>query len=426
MARESLQRFMPSRHLRILVVVLCLLVLAPRKTKAEDRVDLTLGYYLEDHARVEVWSPGLLWETNLSERTTMRVQGIYDVVSGASPTGAPMTYKTKSVTRFIDAKTSVTGIIGFNAVAGPTPMSGGSAPIYGTITSTKKVAQTVLVPYGKPFLPMQSFDDQRIGVHTEIEHRERDWVYTGGIAYGNESDYESLALSGTVAREFNEKATIVSLSASLGRDWVLNPGDQRWEDKDIIEGLVSVAQTIDRNTQLTISGTLGQASGYLDDQYKYASVDDLIVHENRPGVRDKRIAFLMLNHCFEKLNGSLEASYRFYNDSFGIDAHTLEFAWYQNLGKHWVVAPSLRWYSQSAADFYATKFTGKPEFYSADYRLSKLTTVTYGLKLVWKPTHNKNISLSYDRYEMDGRDGVTPGEAYPKANMLSLGVKLWY
>lgn len=407
--------------------MLCLLLLAPRRSKAEDRVDLTLGYYLEDHHRVEVWSPALLWETNVGERTTLRLQGIYDVVSGASPTGAPLTRKTKAVTQFIEANTTTSGVVGYQTVSGPSPLPGGSTvPVYGTVTTTQRVKQTVFVPYGKAFLPMQSFDDQRLGLNLSLEHRLRDWVIGGGVAYGDESDYESLALTASVGREFNEKATIVTLSGSYGHDWVLNPAIDGWDDKDIAEGMLSVAQTINKHTLLTVSGTLGEASGYLDDQYKYASLNDAIVHEQRPGVRDKRILFLLLNHDFEKLHGSLEASYRYYNDTFGIDAHTLGLAWYQSLGKHLVVAPSLRWYAQSAADFYSTRFTGNPEFYSADYRLSKLTSWTYGLKLLWKWSDTKNISLSYERYDMHGADGMTPGEAYPKANIITLGVKLWY
>ena len=165
----------------------------------------------------------------------------------------------------------------------------------------------------------------------------------------------------------------------------------------------------------------------MDDQYKYASVDGLIIPEHRPDKRDRRVGFIMLNHMFKPLNGSLEASYRYYNDSFGVTANTLGLAWYQNIGKNWVVSPSFRYYEQSAADFYAPQFTGKPEFYSADYRLAKLSSLTYGLKVIWKASDRCQVSLGYDRYVMSGRDGgATSDDAFPSANIFALGVKLWY
>ena len=96
---------------RVAVLSMCLLVMPVRRALAEERVDFTLGYYLEDDNRVEVWTPALLWEADLNRSTVIRVQGIYDVVSGASPTGAPMTRKTREVTQEVvtTASTSACG-----------------------------------------------------------------------------------------------------------------------------------------------------------------------------------------------------------------------------------------------------------------------------------------------------------------------------
>lgn len=411
---------------RPLILAALLLTLPVRRVLAEDRVDLTLGYYIEDHHRVEVWSPALLLETDINPSTVMRLQGIYDVVSGASPTGAPVTRKIRTVTKEIITTQSTTVVTGFNTISGATGIPSTQVPITGTVSKSTKTLQTSIVPYGRPYLPMQDFDDQRLGLNLEFEHYAKDWIYTGGVAYGNESDYESVAGTLKVSRELNHKDTVLSLGASLGHDWVLNPTLHEWDGKDIIESILSVAQVIDTKTLLTLSGTLGTSWGYLDDQYKYASVDDVIVHEKRPDARDKRIAMLMLNHAFDSLNGSLEASYRFYNDSYGIAAHTLGFAWYQHLGKYLVLSPSVRYYEQSAADFYAVKFTGPRPIFSSDYRLSSLDSVTFGLKLLVKFSERFNFTVAYDRYAMHGQDGQTPGEAYPKANIFTAGFKLWY
>ena len=411
---------------RSLLFALLLSILPLRRIMAEDRVDLTLGYYVEDHHRVEVWSPALLLETDINPSTVMRLQGIYDVVSGASPTGAPMTRKTKVVTKQIVTTQTSSVVTGFNTISGPTGVPSTQVPIFGTVSKSTKTVQTTIVPYGPEFLPMQDFADERLGLNLEFEHRRNDWLYTAGVAYGNESDYESLMGSLKVSREFNNKATVVGLGASFGHDWVLNPTLHEWDGKDTLESLLSVSQVINRKTLLTISGTLGTSWGYMDDQYKYASLNDAIVHEKRPDARDKRILMAVLNREFDCLNGSLEASYRLFNDSYGINAHTFGLAWYQHIGKYFILAPSVRYYEQSAADFYAVKFTGNPSVFSSDYRLSKLDSVTYGLKLLVKFSDRFNFTLAYDRYAMHGQDGQTSGDAYPKANIFTAGFKLWY
>ena len=396
-----------------------------RRSLAEDRVDFSIGYYVEDHHRVEVWSPVLLWEADLNRSSIIRVQGVYDVVSGASPTGAPLTRNTKAVTQTANTTQNGVGIVGYNVVSGPSGTK--RTPIYGTVSQTAKTQQTVYVPYGEPFLPTHEFHDERMGLNLELENRVGDWLLDNSVSFGQESDYESVSGTVKVGREFNHKATVLSAAVSFGHDWVERRALNRWDGKDSVEGLLSVAQVINTTTLLTVSGSLGSASGYLDDQYKYASVNNAIIPEHRPDHRERRVAYVMLNHMFEPLHGSLEASYRFYNDSYGIDANTFGLTWLQNIGKHWVVAPSVRYYEQSAASFYAPQFTGKPEYYSADYRLARLSTFTYGLKVVWKQSDRLQFNIGYDRYSMQGRDGgLTPAAAFPSANIFTMGVKVWY
>lgn len=419
-------------RLRPWLLALLLLALPVRRSVAEDRVDFTVGYYLEDHHRVDVWTSALLWETDVTPHTIIRLQGVYDVVSGASPTGAPLAQKTKTQTKEVTTSTGTGGaqvITGYNVISGPTGTAPTYVPIFATVgPEATTTTQTEVVPYGKKYLPVQEFEDERLSLNWELEHQLGGWIFTGGAAYSEEADYKSMAGTVKVGREFNHKATLLSLGASLGHDWVLHAeeDESRWEDKDIVEGQLGLVHAINPKTLLTLTGTLGSSEGYLNDQYKYASVDDEIVREQRPDSRDKRIALVMVNRAVDTLNGSAELMYRFYTDSYGVDAQTVGFTWYQKLGKRFILAPSLRYYEQSAADFYATEFTGAPKIYSSDYRLSKLATLTAGLKLIWKAYDKFTISLAYDRYSMWGRDGATSNEAYPDANVVTLGFKLWY
>jgi hypothetical protein len=134
------------------------------------------------------------------------------------------------------------------------------------------------------------------------------------------------------------------------------------------------------------------------------------------------------------LHGALEASYRFYRDTFGTTSHTLGATWLQKIGERFVLSPSLRYYQQSAADFYRITLDGtsivpglRPNpagpFYSADYRLAKLQTWDYAVKAVWKVSDAWQFDAAVEHYEMQGRDGFTLASAFPRAKMVTLGAR---
>ena len=49
-----------------------------------------------------------------------------------------------------------------------------------------------------------------------------------------------------------------------------------------------------------------------------------------------------------------------------------------------------------------------------------------GLKIVVKVTDNVWLDAGYKRYEMAGLDSITASDVYPKANVFSGGVILWF
>jgi len=118
-------------------------------------------------------------------------------------------------------------------------------------------------------------------------------------------------------------------------------------------------------------------------------------------------------------------SYRYYNDSFGIQAHTAGIAWYQKIGSKLIVRPAVRYYVQSAADFYDTQFTGDPVFYSSDYRVSEMSAWGYGVKLIWRPVDRLSLDVAVDHYVQEGLDGVTADDMYPNALSVMAGVRIW-
>lgn len=376
-------------------------LLQMRRAEAEDRVDFKYLWYSEEHDRVTVWGPSFLLEKDLSSRLNLKIEGIYDVISGASPTGAPTPAQIK---------------IG-SAGRTYSVVSGASTRAASTSSNTKGVVPSDFI------LPTQRFNDARLGVNAELALRNGDYLYTGQIAFSSETDYTSIAPTLKVAREFNQKNTVVSAGVSFNHDDVDAIATHSTETKEGVQLFLGATQALDPKTVLSVNFTAGFSSGFLSDPYKVAWVSGSLMSDKRPSRRDDQIALVSLTHAVDSLKGSAEVSYRYYRDSFGVSGHTASLAWYQKIGRTLVLKPSIRYYQQDAADFYAVMFTSTPEFYSADYRLSNAASLSYGLKAVWTPRDSYSVDFGYERYTMWGRDKITSSSAYPDANIFTVGLR---
>ena len=78
-------------------------------------------------------------------------------------------------------------------------------------------------------------------------------------------------------------------------------------------------------------------------------------------------------HFFTGANAALHADYRYFDDDWGVGSHTLDLAWYQNVGALTQVIPFLRYYTQGEADFFYQSGLCRPALF-----LTGLSTV-----LVW-------------------------------------------
>ena len=103
------------------------------------------------------------------------------------------------------------------------------------------------------------------------------------------------------------------------------------------------------------------------------------------------------------MNAALHADYRFYSDDWGIDSHTLEFAWHQNLANGHRLVPSLRLYSQTAADFYDV-LHDQPRadgLRTTDYRLSEFGAMALALRW-YRDAGDWSFNVGVEHYTSDG------------------------
>lgn len=100
----------------------------------------------------------------------------------------------------------------------------------------------------------------------------------------------------------------------------------------------------------------GQAGGNASADYVYdAQIVALL--EERPDLRNQGTLNLRYVQHISATDAALHLNYRYFQDDWGIRAHTLQTEWVQPVGDSWTLSPRLRYYTQSAADFYTPYLT---------------------------------------------------------------------
>ncbi len=358
-----------------------------RILRAENHVDYRYEYYDETGDRMKIETHSVYFEQKLTDAVVAKGELVYDGISGATPRG---THNWNG--DFVN---------GFK------------------VGSIKK----------------DRVWDLRRAANIELDWKLGRQTLTPGFAYSKEHDYESYGISLSDAIDFNDKNTTLQFGVSHNFDSVTRTGNPVWHGKDSTEAIIGVTQLLSPKDVLDVAFTFGNDSGYLRDPYRYAEQYleffpgigfGTAIDEVRPSHRNKEILFTSLTHHFDSLDASLEGSYRFYNDSFGVTSQTIGLNWHQWLGKHFMVEPLARFYYQTSASFYSPLFTGPlPTFYSSDYRLSEFYSTDVGLQATAIINDHLRVTAGYHRYEMNGLDNTT-SDMYPKANVFTVGFSiLW-
>lgn len=362
---------------RFFLLVGGLASLLPGRSRADDHVDYRYEYYSEESKRITVNTHSVYFEQRLIDAIAAKGELTYDAISGATPTGAQ-----------------------------PSPHER---------------------------VPMVKLTDERRAADIGFDLKWAPQTITPQFAYSKESDYESRAVSLSDAFEFHQKNTTLQVGASHNFDRVLDASSPRvWRHKNTTAAVIGISQLLSPKTVLSINGTYETESGYLSDPYRLATFDTFrfAFHERRPEHKTTEIMLLSLQQYVEPAKGSIEGSYRFYHDSYNVDSHTVELIWHQHVGKRVMLEPLFRFDEQSAASFYAVSFPGitpgPKGFFSSDYRLSELYTLDYGARATVIATDWLRFNVGYHRYEMYGLDGKTASGMYPKANVVTVGLQLWF
>jgi hypothetical protein len=262
---------------------------------------------------------------------------------------------------------------------------------------------------------------------------------TFGTSYSQESDYisRSASLQGSLSTE--DKNTTFTYGGSFTDDTiklnapnvVASKKQDADEQKRVVAGLIGVTKVLSRSDIVQLNLGYSNGNGYYTDPYKDPDL--------RPRDRNIMTVLTRWNHHFNSTDGTVRVSYRYYTDTFGIQAHTLGAEYVQPLQHGWTLTPELRLYTQNEADFYIATSAAEmanpsiptpppagAQYYTEDQRLSAFGAVTAGLKVSKQLSKDWQVDLKIEKYEqrenwsLNGKGD--PGVAAFHARSVQAGV----
>jgi len=350
---------------RIAIVVL---IAAPAtRAVADDRVDLTTTLYEENHKEAKgltVVHPQLSLGTDIGEHFSLDLGYAADIVTGATAS-----------------------VYSVDAVSTATPFS-----------DVRHEAQLGLGLKGRR---------STLGVSV-IAGFERDYTSLtigGGGSIDLPGKNTTIALSyahnmDSVCDKANTEATVLERRPLVGADpckkSFIFGKDTRdpatmllqttWRDLDIDTVQFTVTQNLAPTMNLQMSAFGSVLKGMQSNPYRRVRVGPNEAQEHVPDVRARLAVSARINKFLTKLHAAAHFDGRFYSDTWGINAGTLELGYSQYVGSSLLVKVHARIHQQSAATFFKDAFfyqTGSSagEYFTGDRELSPVRNVVLGGKL---------------------------------------------
>ena len=318
-------------------------------------------------------------------------------------------------------------------------------------------------------LSASPYNEKRTQKSASVDYLHGKSTYSAGIIKSDEPDYRSNTSYYSISQDMFGDLTTVTMSYRRGWDRVysdekvngviqndpnfggLNIPFRRVEHRGYALGLT---QILTRNAIVALNYEAGTDEGYLANPYRQIRYLDptsptgvTYAPQVYPGTRTTNAASAELKY-YLPYRAALTGQYRYFRDTWGIVAHTVEVDYTHPVWKHWVFDGSLRYYRQNAADFYSDLFprVNYSNFMARDRELAAFHSYTLGFGASYEfsvpraPWINRSTAnIRYDRLMIDYGDfrnalyskfgNVQPG-AEPvyslDANIFQVFISIWF
>ena len=244
------------------------------------------------------------------------------------------------------------------------------------------------------------YKERRNDVGLGLDYAVRDSVVTLALGASKEPDYATRSLSLDIAQETFGGMTTVNLGFTRAADEVGKVGDPAFKDSATHwQYRVGVTQILTPRWLASVNLEAVADTGFLGNTYRVARVFGATVPERHPRTRSSRAVKLRAIGDLGSRD-AVRAEYRYFWDTWEIQAHTLEAGYSRYLGESFLADAFVRYYTQSAALFYSDNAQSETTYVSRNRQLSEFDNVVLGGKLSfdWKKQPG--------RYDLKAHAGV--------------------
>jgi len=275
--------------------------------------------------------------------------------------------------------------------------------------------------------------------------------YTLSFTNSDENDYTANTASFDVSQALFGELTTLSMGFSRGWDEVRKRGDSEFEEPvDRRSYRVGLSQIVTPKLMLGLAYETITDEGFLNNPYRSVRYLDAenpagfaFQPEVYPSTRTSNAVAFNARY-FLPYRAVAFAEYRWFTDTWGIDANNVRVGYTHPIGERWVLEGGYRWYDQSSADFYSDLFPRRDaqNFLARDKELSTFTShmLSVGASYEfgssrWSFLKRSTVNVFYDRVRFDyddfrdilsgGAPGTEPLYGFD-ANVYRVFVSAWF
>jgi len=279
------------------------------------------------------------------------------------------------------------------------------------------------------FYPSLSWNRQNEAKGTTIGanlsfSQEFDYTSFGaGVSFAKSSKDNNREFSARLQAYFDRWKVIYPIELQQQAD---NDGISNSQPRNSYSASLSYMQVVNKQLQVMLLADPTYQSGLLATKYQRVYfTDGSVAAENLPDRRFKLPLGLRANYFMgDKI--IVRSFYRYYQDDWGLKAHTIELELPVKITPFISISPFYRFYSQNGINYFAPfkQHLVADKFFTSDYDLSKFNSHFFGAGFRIAPTngvfglaHWNSLELRYGHYIRN--TGLN-------ANQLSLNIKLKY
>ena len=271
-----------------------------------------------------------------------------------------------------------------------------------------------------------SLSDTRIypSVAWSIQNEQKGTTLGFNASFSNEYDYNSIGIGSTFAKasKNNNREFTAKLQAYFDQWSVIYPielrnnNGPRGDDRNGIIGnsprnsfsaSLTYSQIINQRLQVQLIAEPTYQNGLLATKYQRVYfTDGSLKAETLPGKRFKIPVGIRANY-FLADKFVIRSFYRYYQDNWGLKAHTFEMETPVKISPFFSISPFYRFYAQNAVPYFAPYAQHNPlaVYYTSDYDLSKFSSNYLGAnfrivpqKGVFGIQHLNSMEVRYGHY----------------------------